>query len=144
MKRKIERPATCEVQPVIWFLKAENFRPAEIYTRIIEACGEGALNEGNVRKWCRLFKESRNNVRSRGTKRALEQLKWVIFEYPTHNSDLAPSEYHFFVLRKILLAGRNLRSDQETKEVLQNWRIGLTANLALKEYEAGPTIGQLP
>jgi hypothetical protein len=83
-------------------------------------------------------------VQWRGTKQALEQLKWAIFEYPTHNSDLAPSEYHFFVLRKILLARRNLRSVQETKEVLQNWRISLTVNLALKENEAGPMIGQLP
>jgi hypothetical protein len=47
------------------------------------------------------------------------------------------------VLRKTLLTGRNLRSDQETKDLLQNWRIVLKANLALKEYIAGPVIGQV-
>ena len=25
-------------------------------------CCEGAMNRGNVRKWCRLFKEGRTNV----------------------------------------------------------------------------------
>jgi len=25
-------------------------------------CDEGAMNRGNVRKWCRLFKEGRTNV----------------------------------------------------------------------------------
>lgn len=110
------------------FLNAKNFRPAEIYTQIAEAYGEGAQNEGSVRKWYRLFKEGRNIVQWRGTKQTLEQLKWVIFDHRTYNCALAPSEYHLFVLRKTLLAGRNLRSDQETKDVLQNWRMGLSAN----------------
>ena len=108
---------------MIRFLKAENFRPTGIYKQIVEAYGEGALNEGDVRKWCRLFKEGRNNVQWRRTKRELEQLKWDIVEYRIHNFDLAPSEYHLFVLRKTLLTGRSLRSNQETKDVLENWRL---------------------
>lgn len=143
MKTKIEGPAACEVPPVIWFLNTEKFRPAEIYSQIVEACGVGALNEESVRKWRRLFKENKNNVRWRGTKPTLEQFKWVIFEYRTHNFDHAPSEYHLFVLWKTLLDRRILRSDQETKDVLQNWRIGLSGNLALKENEVGPTMRQV-
>lgn len=141
MKTKIERPATCEVGTVIWFLKAENFLTAEIYTQSVEAYGEDALNEGSVRKWCRLFKEDRNKVLWRRTKLTLQKLKWIIFEYRSHNFDLAPSEYHLFVLRKTLVTGRNPRSD--TKDFLRNWRISLTGNLALMENRAGRTIGQV-
>jgi hypothetical protein len=87
---------------VIRFLNAENFRPAKIFRQIVEAYIEGALSEWSVRKWCRLFKEGKNNVQWRGTKRSLEQLKWEIFEYLIHNFDFAPSEYHLFVPRKAL------------------------------------------
>ena len=118
MKTKTDRPATCEVPPEIRFLNAENFRPAEIYKQVVEAYGECALNEGNMRKWCRLFKEGRNNMQWRRTKQVLEQLKWDIFEYRINNFDLAPSEYHLFVPRKTFLAGRSLKSVQETKDVL--------------------------
>jgi hypothetical protein len=62
MNTKIENPGTCKVQPVIWFLKAKNFRPAGIHRQITEVYGESAMNEGNVRKWCRLFKGSRMKV----------------------------------------------------------------------------------
>jgi hypothetical protein len=60
MKTRIENLATCEVWSVIRFLNTKNVRLAEI--RIVEVCGEGAMNRGNVRKWCRLFKEGRTNV----------------------------------------------------------------------------------
>ena len=33
------------------FLNAKNDRPAEIHSQIVEVYGEGAANEGNVRKW---------------------------------------------------------------------------------------------
>jgi len=35
---------------MIRFLNAESFRPADIHGLIVEACGEGAMKEGNVRK----------------------------------------------------------------------------------------------
>lgn len=47
---------------MIRFLKAKNVRPVKIHWQIVEVYGEGAVNEGNVRKWCRLFKEGRPNV----------------------------------------------------------------------------------
>ena len=40
-------------------LNAKIIRPAEIHTQIVEVQGEGAVNKGNMRKWCRLFKEGR-------------------------------------------------------------------------------------
>jgi hypothetical protein len=36
--------------------------PAEIYGRIVEVCGEGTNNEGNISKQCRLFEEDRTNM----------------------------------------------------------------------------------
>ena len=33
-----------------------------IYRQIVEVHGEGALNEGNLRKCCRLFKQDRTNL----------------------------------------------------------------------------------
>lgn len=42
--------ATCDVRSMIRFLNAESFRPADIHGLIVEACGEGAMKEGNVRK----------------------------------------------------------------------------------------------
>jgi len=50
------------VRSIMRFLNTKNVRLAEIWRRIVEVCGEGAMNGGNVRKWCRLFKEGRTNV----------------------------------------------------------------------------------
>ena len=52
-------PATCEMRLVIRFLNSRNVRLAEICRQSFEVYGVGAANEGNVRKWCRLFKEGR-------------------------------------------------------------------------------------
>jgi len=62
---KIENLATCDVRSVIRILNAESFRPAEIHRLIVEACDEGAMKEGNVRKQCGLFKEGRTNAHER-------------------------------------------------------------------------------
>ena len=58
----MENPATCEVRPGISFLNVKNIRPAEIPRQFVEAYGEGVINKGNVRKWCRLFKVGKTNV----------------------------------------------------------------------------------
>jgi hypothetical protein len=47
---------------VIKFLNAKKVRPAEIHKKIFEVYGIGAMNEGIVRKWCRLFKVGTINV----------------------------------------------------------------------------------
>ena len=62
INKKNENPTTCGVRLVTGFLNAKNSRPAEIHGQIVEVYSEGAVNRGSVRKWCRLFKESRTNV----------------------------------------------------------------------------------
>jgi hypothetical protein len=34
----------------------------EVHRHIVEVYAEGAMNEGNVRKWCQMFKEGRTEV----------------------------------------------------------------------------------
>jgi hypothetical protein len=58
----IEKPVTRKVRSVIRFLNAKNFLQAEIYRTFVEVYGGGAVNEGYVRKWCRLFEEGRTNL----------------------------------------------------------------------------------
>jgi hypothetical protein len=45
------------IPPIVRWLdfESENFRPAETRLQLVEMYGEGVMNEGNVRKWCRLF-----------------------------------------------------------------------------------------
>jgi hypothetical protein len=62
VNKKIENPFVCKVRPVIWFLIAKNIRPAEIHRQVVEVYDGVAMEEGNVMKLCRLFKESRSNV----------------------------------------------------------------------------------
>ena len=52
-------PAIREIWLVIGFLNSRNFRLAEICRQTFEVYRVGAVNEGNLRKWCRLFKEGR-------------------------------------------------------------------------------------
>ncbi|GFG35876.1 hypothetical protein Cfor_05245 [Coptotermes formosanus] len=59
---KIENPFACKVWPVIWFLRAKNIRLVEIHRQFVQVYGAVAMNEGNMRKWCLLLKESRTNV----------------------------------------------------------------------------------
>ena len=62
VKAERESPAPCEVQSAIRLLKAKTFIPAEIHRKIVEGYGESAIQEGNVMKWCRLFKKWGANV----------------------------------------------------------------------------------
>jgi hypothetical protein len=59
---EIENPASCEIQSVIKFSNAKNFRPAEIYRQVCEVCGEHAMGDGMVRRWYKMFSEGRMNV----------------------------------------------------------------------------------
>jgi len=51
-KYQLGNPATCDVQSEIWFLKAKNVCPVEIHSLTGEVQGEGAVDAGNVSKWC--------------------------------------------------------------------------------------------
>jgi hypothetical protein len=62
MNANMKNSAACEVQSVITSSNDKNVCPAEIHRQIVEVYDEGAINEGNVRKWCRLFNVGRTNV----------------------------------------------------------------------------------
>jgi hypothetical protein len=59
---KIENPASCEIRSVIKFLNAENVRSSKIYQQVCEVHGQNAVNDGMVRRSCRMFSEGRTNV----------------------------------------------------------------------------------
>jgi transposase len=59
---KIENPVSCDIPSVIKFLSAKNVRPTEIYRQVCEVCGENAMSDRMVRRWCRMFSEGRTNV----------------------------------------------------------------------------------
>jgi hypothetical protein len=46
---------------VIWFLNAKN-GPAEIQRQLTDVYSDSAMEKGSVRKWCQLFRGSRNNM----------------------------------------------------------------------------------
>ena len=76
---------------------------------------EVAMSEGNVRKWCRLFKEGTTLAQTHAaahTRAFQEQFVWEIFEHFQYNPDLAPSNHHLFFYLKKILARQSLRSDQ--------------------------------
>jgi transposase len=62
MFKKIEKPATCEMQSVIRFLNARNMKLAEIHHQLCEVYGEHAMSDSMVRRWVRHFNEGRENV----------------------------------------------------------------------------------
>jgi hypothetical protein len=51
------------MRSLLRFLKAKDVHTVEMHRRIVELCGESAINERNAKKWCRLFEEGRTNVR---------------------------------------------------------------------------------
>jgi transposase len=59
---KIEKPAACEMRPVIRFLNARNMKPADIQCQICEVYGEHAVSDLMVRIWVGHFNEWRENV----------------------------------------------------------------------------------
>jgi hypothetical protein len=75
----ITNRADYEVSSVILFLNAENFRPTEIHSQLVEVCGEDVMNKTNVHKWCRLFNGGRtdahNEARFRRSSVITEDLK---------------------------------------------------------------------
>jgi len=62
MFKKIENPASCEMQSVIHFLNAKNMTLAEIHCQICEMYGEHAMSSSMVWRWVQLFNEGCENV----------------------------------------------------------------------------------
>jgi hypothetical protein len=60
----IDNPASCEIRTVISFPHVKNMGAAEIHRELCAAvCGQNVMSEGTARKWCRVFKDERANVR---------------------------------------------------------------------------------
>jgi hypothetical protein len=62
MCSEIENPARCEIHTVIRFLHANNMSAMEIHRQLCAIYGQNAMSEGNVRQWCRMFKDGQTNV----------------------------------------------------------------------------------
>jgi hypothetical protein len=64
MNTKIENLSTCEIRLVIQCVNSTVGCAllAEFHRQIVQVYDEGAMNGGNVRKWCPLFKEVTTNV----------------------------------------------------------------------------------
>ena len=58
----ISNPADYDVYTVIQFLNEREVRPVKIHWRLDEVYGEGVMNDGNVHRWWRLFKEENTNI----------------------------------------------------------------------------------
>jgi hypothetical protein len=62
MLKKIEKPAACEMRPVIRFLNAGDMKPADIHRQFCEVYKEYAMSDSMVRRWVRNFNEGREYV----------------------------------------------------------------------------------
>jgi hypothetical protein len=61
MFKKIEKPATCEMQSVICFLNARNMKPAYSHYQLCEVYGEHAMSDSMVRILVGHFNEGHKN-----------------------------------------------------------------------------------
>jgi hypothetical protein len=98
--------------------KTSNVLPADIHKQIFEVKGERAMNEGNMRKWCRLFKEGRKlcdmspTVQEHYSKNSSGN-----FQVSSMQSHLAPGDYHLFLHHNTFLADQRPRSDWAAKDM---------------------------
>jgi transposase len=69
MNNTIAAPASCEVRAVIHFLHAEGQSAAEIHRRVCRVYGDTVMSVKCVRKWCRKFRDGRNDVHDEGGQR---------------------------------------------------------------------------
>jgi hypothetical protein len=85
--------------------------------------GDDAVNEGNVRKWCRLFEECKTNLLDEEERYPLvtHDLKETVNARLLENRRFTNAK-----LRNIFWAGQSLGSDQDAQEV-QGWLKGLAA-----------------
>jgi hypothetical protein len=121
------------VRSVIRVLTKKNIHPTKIHRQVVEVYGEGATNEGGVRKWFRLFKERRTMRGAAARRRRYTLVTRTVQEEnfrasPPYSSYLASRDYHLFLHLKKILAGQILRNDQETKDALQDRLEGLTTS----------------
>jgi transposase len=92
-------------------LNAKNVCLAEIYRQVCEVCGENAVSDGMVRRWCRMFSEGRTNVHdddrsgrpSLVTADLLDQVNEKILENRIFTmSELSTHFPHFFLSGRMI------------------------------------------
>jgi hypothetical protein len=60
---------------------------------------------------------------------AHQQFKWEVFEHLPYGPNLAPSDHDLFLQHKKFLASQSLRSDHETKDIVQDWLKGVATTV---------------
>jgi histone-lysine N-methyltransferase SETMAR len=63
------------------------------------------------------------------TQAMLQEFGWEVFEHPAYSPDLATSDFHLFPKLKEFLGGRRFKSDEEVKDAVKEWLIGLVAEV---------------
>jgi hypothetical protein len=59
----IDNRASCEICSVTHFLHAKNMSTVEIHRELCAAVyGQNIMSQGNIRQWCKMFKDERTNV----------------------------------------------------------------------------------
>jgi hypothetical protein len=57
----IDNPASCEFRAIIRFLRAKNMSAVEIHCELCAVYCQNVVSEGNVRQWCRMFRDGQTN-----------------------------------------------------------------------------------
>jgi hypothetical protein len=55
------------------------------------------------------------------TRALLEYCNWDLFDHPTYNSDVAPSDYHRFSYLRNLLVSHCVNNNEELMEDVKTW-----------------------
>jgi hypothetical protein len=58
----IDKPVSCEIRAFIRFFHAKSMGAAQIHRELCAVYGQNVMNEGTVRRWCRMFKDGRTHV----------------------------------------------------------------------------------
>ncbi|KAJ4436006.1 hypothetical protein ANN_18630 [Periplaneta americana] len=89
-------------------------------------CGRqrrGMLSHGIV-----LLHDNARPYTAAATRDLLEQFLWELFDHLLYSPDLASSDFHLFTKLKEFLSGKCFGSDDELKNVVNNWLKGLAAD----------------
>lgn len=70
---------------------------------------------------------------ARSTVHLIEKFGWDVFDHPPYSPDLAPSDYHLFLLLKQWLQSQRFENDDELMTGVTNWLKSLAADF----FDAG-------
>jgi hypothetical protein len=58
----IDNSTSCKIGRVIHFFHAKNASAVKIHRELCVVYGQNVMSEGDVRQWCRMFRDGRTNV----------------------------------------------------------------------------------